>query len=242
MPEHQLFTAAGDGQPIEVFLGEYACDVPFGGGETERVAASLTTDSPRSKHGIPVLRLAGGHRMDFAAHEQTPAGQAALLVARWLEAARPEGAARRAAELFLWQWPGIEPGEDGRWRLADEAARRARCAPPFVDVTGRAVAVDDVAREAMLTSLNLQTGSLGFCRKDGPCYLLDGCLLCQHFLTTAACWPAIEARIPELREKLARALSMNNQRLAETCQQALANIEIIARALQGARENEEGEE
>ncbi len=240
MPEHRLFSETGDRPPIEVFLGEYACDVPFGGGETERVAASLTTDSPRSKHGIPVLRLAGGHRMDFTAREQTPAGHAALLVARWLGAARPEGAARRAAELFLWQWPGIEPGEDGRWRLADEEARQARCAPPFVDVTGRVIAVDDVAREAMLASANLQTGAQGFCRKDGPCYLLDGCLLCPHFLTTAACWPAIEVRIPGLRDRLEQALAANNQRLAETCQQALAAIETIRRALERARDNEGG--
>jgi len=235
LPEHHLFATTGEPLPLEVFLGEYICDIPFGGGETERVAASLTTDSPRSKHGIPVLRLQGGHQMDFAAHEQTPAGHAALLVARWLERARPEGATRRTAELFLWQWPGIEPGEDGRWHRVDEDARKACCMPPFADISGHVMErAETLPRETMLASLNLQTGDRGFCRKEGPCYLLDGCLLCPHFITSAACLPALTARIPALRNKQRQALAANNHRLAEACQRALGSIASISRALAGA--------
>jgi len=230
MPEHSLFSAPGEAAPIEVFLGEHDCDVPFGEGGTRRVAVSLTTDSPRSKHGIPVLRLQGGHRLDFAAHEQTPAGHAALLVARWLEQARPEGAARRAAELFLWQWPGIEPNEQGRWRLTNEAERRKRFSPPFADASGRLLDAGDAPADTVLDSLNLQVVPYGFCRKSGPCYLLDGCLLCPHFVTSIACLPAIEARLPELEAKRRQALESNNQRLAEACQKAVRAIDRIRRA------------
>jgi len=100
MQGQSLFDITAETHHIELFLGEYDCDVPFGGGKMECVSVSLTTDSPRSRHGIPVLRLQGGHQMDFAAHEQTPAGHAAKLVADWLEHHNPVNEIRHVAHFL----------------------------------------------------------------------------------------------------------------------------------------------
>ncbi len=215
---------------IDVFLGEYPCDVPFGGGETETATLSLTTASPRSKHGIPVLRVEAGHRMDFRANEQTPAGNAALLVARWLNDGHGDERERHAAELFLWQWPGVEQNSEGRWQLSDLDARRTALTPPFVDCHGNTVAIDDP--EALLDSLNLQPAGIGFCRKQGPCFLSEACLMCEDFVTTKASVDALRKRREELLLKRDDAAIGNHQRLVEACQEAIENIGRMIRALE----------
>jgi len=244
MQGQSLFESPVETNHIEVFLGEYDCDVPFGGGETEHVGISLTTDSLLSQHGIPVLRLQGGHQMDFAAHEQTPAGHAAKLVADWLEHNNPEDAVRHIAELFLWQWPGIRQSEDGQWKLANHDKRSARFTGMMVDWEGTVIAEEaedaDLPDEDILQSVNLQVLPYGFCRKKGPCYLLDACLLCPFFMTNVHFLPTLTARAPELQEKLKDALSTNNQRLTESCRKALQAIKAINKALQEQSVETEG--
>jgi len=236
MQGQSLFDSAVETNHIAIFLGEYDCDVPFGGGDMERVGISLTTDSPRSKHGIPVLRLQGGHQMDFAAHEQTPSGHAAKLVADWLEHGNPEGAVRHIAELFLWQWPGIRQNEDGHWQLANHDERSTNFSGMMVDWEGTVIAEDakdaDLPGDEILQSVNMQVLPYGFCRKKGPCYLLDACLLCPFFMTNTHYLPQLKMRIPELQEKLKDALSTNNHRLSESCREALQAVEAINKALQ----------
>ncbi|GMQ99850.1 MAG: hypothetical protein BMS9Abin18_0678 [Zetaproteobacteria bacterium] len=236
MQGQSLFDITAETHHIELFLGEYDCDVPFGGGEMERVGVSLTTDSPRSRHGIPVLRLQGGHQMDFTAHEQTPAGHAAKLVADWLEHNNPVSTVRHVAELFLWQWPGIQQTEDGHWQLTSHDERSASFSGVMVDWEGTVVAADaadaDMPKEEIIQSVNVQVLPYGFCRKKGPCYLLDACLLCPFFMTNAHFLPTLIARTPELQGKLKDALSTNNHRLTESCREALQAIEAINKALQ----------
>jgi len=236
MQGQSLFDITAETHHIELFLGEYDCDVPFGGGEMERVGVSLTTDSPRSRHGIPVLRLQGGHQMDFAPHEQTPAGHAAKLVADWLEHNDPVSAVRHVAELFLWQWPGIRQTKDGHWQLASHDERSANFSGAMVDWEGTVIATDaadaDLPKEEIIQSVNVQVLPYGFCRKKGPCYLLDACLLCPFFMTNVHFLPTLIARTPELQAKLKDALSTNNHRLTESCREALQAIEAINKALQ----------
>lgn len=240
MQGQSLFDFTTETRHIEVFLGEYDCDAPFGGGEMERVGVSLTTDSPLSRYDIPVLRLRGGrlqggHQMDFAAHEQTPAGHAARLVADWLEDNDPGKAIRHVAELFLWQWPGIRQTKEGHWQLANHDERSARFSGAMVDREGVVIALNaedaDLPVEEILQSVNVQVLPFGYCRKKGPCYLLDACLLCPFFMTNVYYLPRLKARIPELREKLKDALSTNNGRLTEACREALQAIEAIHKAL-----------
>jgi len=243
MQGQSLFDFTAETHHIEVFLGEYDCDVPFTSGEMGRVGASLTTDSPRSKHGIPVLRLQGGHQMDFTAQEQTPAGHAAKLVANWLEANNPAKAVRHIAELFLWQWPGIRQTEAGHWQLASYNERSVKFSGTMVDWEGATIAANaELPREEILQSVNVQVLPYGFCRKKGPCYLLDACLLCPFFMTNAHYLPQLKMRIPELQEKLKDALSTNNHRLAETCREALRAIDAINKALQSQPLESEGQD
>jgi len=239
MQGKNLFDTTADITHVEIFLGEYDCDVPFGGGEMERVGVSLTTASPRSKHGIPVLRLQGGHQMDFTSHEQTPAGHAAKLVADWLEHHDPGDAVRHVIELFLRQWPGIRQTDDGHWRLANYDERSTRFSGAMVDWEGTIITAHaedaDLPEEEILQSVNIQVSPYGFCRKKRPCYLLDACLLCPFFMTNMHYLPTLAARIPELQEKLKDALSANNHRLAEACREALQSIGTIKKALQDQR-------
>lgn len=236
MQGQRLFNTVAEIIHVEIFLGEYDCDVPFGGGEMERVSITLTTDSPRSKHGIPILRLQCGHQMDFTAYEQTPAGHAAKLVADWLDHNNPEDTTRHMAELFLWQWAGIRKTEDSHWQLANYDERRVRFSGAMVDWEGTVIVTKaedaDLPVEEILQSVNLQVLPYGFCRKKGPCYLLDACLLCPFFMTNAYYLPRLKMRIPELQEKLKDALSTNNHRLTESCREALQAIEAINKALQ----------
>ena len=245
MTEAELFEYSSGHRDIEVFIGGFECDAPVAGNGAGRVGVSLTTDSPRSQHSVPVLRLDGGRRLDFAADEQTPAGHAALLVANWLNNHDVDAEARYFAELFLWQWPGIRQDGDGKWRLAGEKERCERFAGTMVDMEGRVI-VEDAARSGPLvddvrTSLNLQVSHLGYCRKKSACSLLDACLVCPHFISNISYLPAIEARIPELEAKLAEATAGNNQRLADTCRRTLRNIRAIRRTLAGAGETTEVE-
>ena len=232
-PGERLFQVVPGQRPTEIFLGEYPCDIPFGGGEIDKVAVILTTDSPRSQHGIPVLRLHAGHHMDFAAYEQTPAGHAAKLVADWLNAKHAEinGEQRYMAELFLWQWPGIRQLEDGSWQLADRNERQRRYQGALYDCEGNLSVHDARASELpmaqILESSNLQVAPYGFCRKPSPCFLLDACLLCPYFLTNAHFLASLEQRIPELRRQRDHAAASNNRRLAEHANLALEHIESI---------------
>lgn len=239
MVEQHLFQIRTEEPYIEVFLGVHACDIPFEGGLTQKAGLSLTTDSPRSKNGIPVLRLLGINRtdrpLDFESHEQTPAGHAAKLVADWLNRQVVSDEVRYAAELFLWQWPGIQQHEDGQWQLADEDDRRTRFSGVMVDCSGKTIAHDagtsDLPREQILQSPNLRVNPLGYCRKLQPCYLLDACFLCPHFMCNASFLPALRERVCELRNKRADASACNNQRLAETSLMTLHNIGRIEAAL-----------
>jgi hypothetical protein len=233
----RLFKATPSQHPTEIYLGEYPCDIPFGGGEIEKVAVSLTTDSSHAQHGIPVLRLHAGHQMDFAAFEQTPAGHAAKLVADWLNAHEPDisDATRYAAELFLWQWPGIRQAADGHWRLADHDERRRRFDGPMYDCEGNLVVRDatdsELAMAKILDCGNLQASPYGYCNKGSPCFLLDACLLCPHFLTNAHFLIALEQRIPELGQRRDDAAAGNNRKLAEHLHLALEHIESIIMAI-----------
>jgi len=240
MAERKLFEISGPFTHTEIFLGEYPCDIPFGGGDIEQVTASLTTDSPRSKNDIPILRLHASHQMDFQANEQTPAGHAAKLVAEWLNRADPDKNTRYAAELFLWQWPGIRLMDDGTWQLAGLDERRQQLEAPLVNFEGEAAAAD-VDSEAMLDSINLQVQKYGFCSKGEPCYILDGCLLCPFFLTNAHFIPTLQKRTIELQNKRLEAVAGNNYRLAEACHDMLQNIEKIMAAFAAQPLQERGE-
>jgi hypothetical protein len=233
-PGERLFQTMSNQRPTEIYLGEYPCDIPFAGGELDKVGASLTTDSPRSQHGIPVLRLHAGHQMDFAAFEQTPAGHAAKLVADWLNAhdSKVSDHARYAAELFLWQWPGIRQMADGGdWLLAAHEGRRRCFEGALYDCEGNLVVRDaphsELPMDDILDCGNLQVMPYGFCHKGSPCFLLDACLLCPHFLTNRHFLANLEGRIPELRQRRDEAAAGNNRKLAEHLHLALDHIESI---------------
>jgi hypothetical protein len=236
-PGERLFQATPRQRPAEIYLGEYPCDIPFGGGGVEKVAISLTTDSPHAQHGIPVLRLHAGHQMDFSAFEQTPAGHAAKLVADWLHAHDPDisDEVRYVAELFLWQWPGIRQTPDGGWRLTDHEERQRRFEGPLYDCEGNLVVRDarhsDLPVETILDCGNLQASPYGYCNKGSPCFLLDACLLCPFFLTNSHFLPALEQRIPELEQRQSDAASGNNRKLSEHLHLALEHIESIIMAI-----------
>ncbi|HXH65506.1 MAG TPA: hypothetical protein VNH42_08375 [Mariprofundaceae bacterium] len=237
-PGERLFQTVPGQRPTEIYLGEYPCDIPFGGGEIEKVAVSLTTDSPHAQHGIPVLRLHAGHQMDFSAFEQTPVGHAAKIVADWLEAHEPNVSdpVRYAAELFLWQWPGIRQTADGgHWRLVDHDERQRRFAGALYDCEGNLVVHEatrsELPMDAILDCGNLQVAPYGFCNKGSPCFLLDACLLCPHFLTNRHFLANLERRIPELQQRRGDAAAANNRKLAEHLHLALEHIESIIMAI-----------
>lgn len=238
MNEQQLFQMRPDDPSIEIFLGEYPCDIPFGGGEMEKVAVSLTSDSEKSQHGIPVLRLHAGHQMDFASHEQTPAGHAAKLVADWLNTHDVDAQVRYAAELFLWQWPGVRQDSCNAWQLRDREERTSQFEGMMVDCQGNLVIRDaensDLPRDQMLESSNLQVHSLGFCQKSSPCYLLDACLLCPNFISNGHFMPALKQRLPELQRRRDEAAASNNRRMAESSHKAVQNLEMIIATLESA--------
>lgn len=245
MPEKELFEISGPFTHTEIFLGEYPCDIPFGGGEIEEVSASLTTDSPRSKNDIPVLRLHASHQMDFQADEQTPAGHASKLVADWLNRTQPDKKTRYTVELFLWQWPGIRQADDGTWHLAAMEQRRQQLNAPLANIEGEIISTPEnpsIDTEALLECVNLQVQRFGFCNKGKPCYILDGCLLCPFFLTNAHFIPALQKRTLELQNKRLEAVAGNNHRLAEGCHNMLQNIEKIMAAFAAQPSQERGED
>jgi hypothetical protein len=244
MPERDLFDISGPFSHTEIFLGEYPCDIPFGGGDMEQVSVSLTTDSPRSKNDIPVLRLHASHQMDFLASEQTPAGHASKLVADWLNRSGPDESTRYVVELFLWQWPGIRQTDEGNWRLVGLTRRSEQIRnAPLINIDGESVSTPDesaVDLEAILDSGNLQVQKQGFCNKGKPCYILDGCLLCPFFLTNVHFIPTLQKRTIELQNKRLEAVAGNNYRLAEACHDMLQNIEKIMAAF-ATQPSHEGE-
>jgi len=218
------------------------CDVPFAGGRTVRVGAALTLDSDRAAADEPVLRLLLGHRMDFLAHEQTPAGHAARIVADWLNAHPGDEETRRVGERFLSRWPGIRRGEDGIWRLTDLEERRLKFHGRMVDCEGTIIADEGehshLPVEAILQSPNLQVAAFGFCRKKGPCGLQDACFSCPFFMTCAEFLPALDAAAARLNETLKEALHARYHDLADTCRRSLHAIHRIHEALQQPEPND----
>jgi hypothetical protein len=158
-----------------------------------------------------------------------------MLVATWLNTQDVNADARHEAELFLWQWPGIRRGKDGQWSLTAEAERRRHFTGRMVDIEGRAIAdsegSSDLSRDRILASSNLQVQPFGYCRKDGPCFLLDACLICPHFITSSSFLPALNRKVEELESKLAEAAAANNQRLADSCRHALRGARSIIQVL-----------
>jgi hypothetical protein len=78
--------------------------------------AFLTTDSPASSYGIPVLRIdADDLQGDFGPSDllgaPPTAMPAAALVAHWARQPERTAAERAAAEMFLRQWPEGPPVE-----------------------------------------------------------------------------------------------------------------------------------
>ncbi|PCI45433.1 MAG: hypothetical protein COB41_01630 [Proteobacteria bacterium] len=244
MHEEQLFQRPSTDTHIDIFLGEWSCDIPFGGGEIERVSLSLTDDSPRSHHHIPILRLHAGHQMDFEAHEQTPAGHASLLVTTWLNNHTVDAGMRYAAELFLWQWPGIRQLDDGSWQLAGSSIYEAQLNNKLIDIHGKHILKNEHAfsefQMDIQRNLNLQVRPHGFCRKPSPCFLLDACLLCPHFVTNANFISSLQKRHDELQNKHMKAVANDNQRLASSCHDARINLACILSKLSTMpNENEE---
>ncbi len=231
MGESALFKMSSNISHLEVLLGEFPCDLPFGAGPHKRVTLSLTCDSPRSKHGIPVLKLYAGQLMEFTSSEQTPAGHAAKLVAEWLNRTSPDSETRHMAELFLWQWPGIHQRDDGSWHLVDEENRKSLFSGPMINCNGEVVSDDiqhsGLSADSILDSMNLQVNPYGFCNKGTPCYLLDGCLMCPSFLTNSSFIPALKKRAIELKDKRGEAIAANNHQLADSCHHMLYNIGLM---------------
>lgn len=244
MHEEQLFQKSSTEKHLDISLGEWPCDIPFGGGEVDHVSLSLTDDSPISHHHIPILRLHAGHQMDFQAHEQTPAGHASLLVATWLNSNTVDENIRYAAELFLWQWPGIRQLDDGSWQLADSEIYEARLNSNLVDIQGEHILKNkhDFAefQGNICHNLNLQVRSHGFCGKTSPCFLLDACLLCPYFVTNDSFTPSLQERCHELQNKHIEAVANNNQRLANSCHDARMNLVCILSALNIMSNKNEG--
>ncbi|MDQ6967181.1 MAG: hypothetical protein Q9M14_00680 [Mariprofundaceae bacterium] len=243
MNEEQLFQKSSTDTRIDIFLGEWPCDIPFAGGEINHVSISLTDDSPKSHHHIPILRLHAGHQMDFEAHEQTPAGHAAMLVATWLNNHTVDKNVRYAAELFLWQWPKIRQLDDGSWHLTDISTYETLLDNKLVDIQGNHSLENahefNQFQEHLRHNLNLQVHPYGFCRKTSPYFLLDACLLCPYFITNAHFSSSLQKRRHELQNKSLEAVTSNNQRLANSCHQALINLESIIAALDTAADKNE---
>lgn len=236
MRGQELFNLSQTSSP-DIFLGEYPCDIPFSGGNTEQVAVSLTWHSPRSKHGIPVLALEAGHTMYFTAREQTPAGHAAKLVADWLNEHDVPQEQQHRIELFLWQWPGIEQDEQGHWVLCDRQQRMQYLNEPMVDTAGHNVS--EVPRDSILRSGNLQVSAYGYCRKPSPCFLLDACLTCPLFITNRHFIRSLHSRIAELEQLRDQAALGNNQRMVDACQLALTAIDTMIRVLEQSQPDKE---
>jgi len=242
MTETKLFDTAKNNNNIDIFLGKWPCDVPFGGGELELVNITLTNNSPKSQNKIPILRLHAGHQMDFEAHEQTPAGHAALLVAQWLNDSDIEESTRYAAELFLWQWPGIRQLDNDQWQLANFKEREDFVHSPILDFQAQNITLKNKGEyAAMLLSLNLQVQAYGFCRKGAPCYLLDACLLCPFFATNKHFISSLQKRTAELQNRREEAVASNNNPLADSCHQALIHLESILIALSKETDDNKGE-
>jgi len=231
MGESALFKMSSNISHLEILLGEFPCDLPFRGGAHKRVTLSLTCDSPRSKHGIPVLKLYAGQTMEFTSSEQTPAGHAARLVAKWLNRTSPDSETRHMAELFLWQWPGIHQKDDGNWHLVDEEVRTSQFSGPMINCHGEelsdGILHSELSADSILDSMNLQVNPYGFCNKGAPCYLLDGCLMCPSFLTNSSFMPTLKKRAVELTNKRGAAVAANNHQLADSCHNVLYNIELM---------------
>jgi len=245
MSEELLFQKATHDTHIDIFLGEWPCDIPFAGGELIRASLSLTDDSPKSHHHIPILRIHAGHQMDFEAHEQTPAGHAAMLVASWLNNNTVDEAVRYAAELFLWQWPGVRQLDDDSWHLKGLSTYQSYINENLINLQGQVVIQSlEELHEFQTPSLhisNLQVHPYGFCRKASPCFLLDACLLCPHFATNSHFTSSLQRRTHELQNKRIEAVLNHNHRLAKTCQQALINLESVLTALHCIASNQEGD-
>lgn len=244
MSEKKLFQKSSTDTHIDIALGEWPCDIPFGGGEIDRVSLSLTDDSLKSHHHIPILRLHAGHQMDFEAHEQTPAGHASLLVATWLNNNTVDENIRYVAELFLWQWPGIRQLDNGSWQLADTATYEAHLNSNLVDIQGKHILKNkrdfSEFQENIRHNLNLQVRPYGFCSKTSPCFLLDACLLCPYFVTSDSFTPSLQERCHALQNKHIEAVSNNNQRLANSCHDARMNLACILSALSTMSNKNEG--
>ena len=78
------------------------------------MTVSLTTESPMSHHGVPVLRIEGEGFEDMGPADQLPSGMlAADFVCRWAEGGDPDAGTfaectaegRRMARAFCAQWP-----------------------------------------------------------------------------------------------------------------------------------------
>jgi len=229
MDGQELFQRTSDELAIDVFIGKFTCDIPFGGGDMESVDISLTNNSPKSRMHIPILRLNAGHQMDFEAHEQTPAGHAAMLVADWLNENTVPESARYSAELFLWQWPGVRLLEDGQWQLTTLEQRRAYLNEPLIDIHGKALDTDLNLNAS--TNHNLQVHPYGFCRKDGPCYLLDACLTCPWFATNTHFTSCLQERASDLQHRGVDAMTNHNRRLANACHHILVHLKTMLAAL-----------
>jgi len=236
MRESNLFRMSHGSKQKDIILGDFPCDIPFRFNEVDKVGAVLTRNSEKSEHGIPILRLYEGHyKMDYEAHEHTPAGNAAKVVADWLnEKSELDDASRYFVELFLWRWPGIRQDNDGLWHLSNKKLRQDSFLPPFFNCKGKAVHLDtknEAFRQRVLDNSNLQVHDSGYCAKGEPCYLLDACITCPHFRTNKSFKNELRARATKLEEKRDFALESDNPRLAEICHQALGNIDNILSAL-----------
>lgn len=229
MSEQRLFQITPNQSHIDIFIGEFACDIPFGGGDMESVGVSLTNNSPKSRLHIPILRLNAGHQMDFEAHEQTPAGHAAMLVADWLNQNTVSENERYSAELFLWQWPSIHLLENGQWQLNALEQRQACLDEPMVDIHGNTLDANVNIHASM--NNNLQAHPYGFCRKDDPCYLLDACLTCPWFVTNSHFTSCLQKRTSDLQNRRMEAMSNNHHRLVKACHQMLVHLETILTVL-----------
>jgi len=229
MSESDLFRMGKKDQQRDVFLGDFACDIPFSQNEVDSVGVLLTRNSDKSEHGTPVLRLyAGLYQMDFEAHEHTPVGHAAKVVADWLNQQQDlDETLRYVVELFLWRWSGIRQGDDEKWYLSNQSQRESFFVPPFINSQSQIITLDvenKELRHRILDNSNLQVHDSGFCMKGEPCYFLDACLMCPHFCTNTHFKDTFKMRLNKLEDKRDSAIESNNPRLAEICHQAIQNI------------------
>ncbi|MDQ6989605.1 MAG: hypothetical protein Q9M19_06960 [Mariprofundaceae bacterium] len=240
MSESDLFRISKDDQKIDIFLGTFPCDIPFSPDKMDSVNALLTRNSDKSEHGIPVLRLyVDLYQMDFEAHEHTPIGHAAKVIADWLnQQSELDETTRYVVELFLWRWPGIRQDENGLWSLSNKHQRVAVFKPPFINFQSQIVQLDvenTETQQRVLDNSNLQVHDTGFCMKDEPCYLLDACLMCPHFCTNIHFEASLQKRLQKLEDKRDSAVESNNPRLAEVCHQALKHLNQMIAVLQQSK-------